>query len=489
VLLKGYIQSIKGTSTRIETTTNCHICIMVTKGALKNLASETKLNSPVRNATTMENDAVNNLKNKSNSKSKKANAVPTKKTISRRKMAFGTIPSRAAEHEAGNSFMEEYDKYGESVELVNGLEGNNNLNNNRQDFSTEESSDALSSINSTISSEFGNYEVIEYDLGDPNGPYQDGGISYLNLSPPSVRVKSKDNLVTNPDEATSLFPRINFLIEDDSPAAAAVRANAQIHVSTVGKAARAVHLQSIRRLAKFAAGANKTGYRKGKPPRLPPASAQNHHRRYADGPFGGPGRHLSSGSIDEGDEIDAVSEYDEGEGQEEYYTADSQDDDEDEINNLKNDGEEDKDLESPTAEIPDSSVVRDVSIPYLGNKHHSESWCADDPVRSKADTRSSPPSSPSLTQSNDGNILVTNKIVAQILDELSQQPLNDKVNTNSANCEQILLQQNRSNDSEPKHQDQMQDLVAMKNAGVSNAHFNDGVAQGTIEAGKKGTYF
>lgn len=59
-------------------------------------------------------------------------------------------------------------------------------------------------------------------------------------------------------------------IDDDSPAAAALRANANVKVSTMGKAARAVHLQTVRKIVKRASLASKSGIVRGKPPRLPP---------------------------------------------------------------------------------------------------------------------------------------------------------------------------------------------------------------------------
>ncbi|GAX28360.1 1-phosphatidylinositol-4-phosphate 5-kinase [Fistulifera solaris] len=59
-------------------------------------------------------------------------------------------------------------------------------------------------------------------------------------------------------------------IDDDSPAAAALRANANVKVSTMGKAARAVHLQTVRKIVKRASLSSKNGVVRGKPPRLPP---------------------------------------------------------------------------------------------------------------------------------------------------------------------------------------------------------------------------
>ena len=59
-------------------------------------------------------------------------------------------------------------------------------------------------------------------------------------------------------------------ISNDSPAAAALKANAEIKVSRAGKAARAVHMQTVRKLVKRATGTTKSGVLRGKPPRLPP---------------------------------------------------------------------------------------------------------------------------------------------------------------------------------------------------------------------------
>lgn len=68
------------------------------------------------------------------------------------------------------------------------------------------------------------------------------------------------------------YPYESLNIQDDSPAAEALRANATIKVSKSAKAARAVHMQSVRRVLKRATGKPKTGNRKGKPPRVPPHS-------------------------------------------------------------------------------------------------------------------------------------------------------------------------------------------------------------------------
>ena len=116
------------------------------------------------------------------------------------------------------------------------------------------------------------YEVIEYDYNDEhissnNNNMNSGGKPYHHLS----------GLET--DDTSELFAEVVgktavITIDDDSPAAAALRANAKIHVSSVGKAARAVQLQSVRRVLKRATGITKSGYKKGKPPRIPPTMLQ-----------------------------------------------------------------------------------------------------------------------------------------------------------------------------------------------------------------------
>jgi len=62
-------------------------------------------------------------------------------------------------------------------------------------------------------------------------------------------------------------------IEDNTPAAEALRANAEIRVRKVGKLARRVHGQSVRRVVKRATLRSKSGRVRGKPPRIPPARA------------------------------------------------------------------------------------------------------------------------------------------------------------------------------------------------------------------------
>jgi hypothetical protein len=100
------------------------------------------------------------------------------------------------------------------------------------------SADAFSSVSSA-----GLYEVIEYDIND------NGGMS------------------------TDFLNEIEPDIQDNTPAAEALKANAQVHVSSMGKAARAMHMQTVRKFVKRATGQGKSGIVRGKPPRLPPRSS------------------------------------------------------------------------------------------------------------------------------------------------------------------------------------------------------------------------
>ena len=96
----------------------------------------------------------------------------------------------------------------------------------------------------TASDVSGPYQVIEYDLHehDKNG-------------------NNNNNILADLEA---------LHIQDDSPAAAALRANASVKVSRTGKAARAVHMNQVRKIVKRATGTTRSGVTRGKPPRLPP---------------------------------------------------------------------------------------------------------------------------------------------------------------------------------------------------------------------------
>jgi hypothetical protein len=113
------------------------------------------------------------------------------------------------------------------------------------DMTTDSTSDAFSYA--SRSSE-GLYEVIEYDPGNPLAGADD---FFAEMESPAI--------------------------EENSPAAEALRANADIHVSSLGKAARAIHVQAVRKFVKRATGATRSGVVKGKPPRVPYKSQEDDH--------------------------------------------------------------------------------------------------------------------------------------------------------------------------------------------------------------------
>jgi hypothetical protein len=106
------------------------------------------------------------------------------------------------------------------------------------DMTTDSTSDNFSYATSRSSE--GPYEVIEYDPVNPLAGAED---FFAEMESPAI--------------------------EENSPAAEALRANANIHVSSVGKAARAIHVQAVRKFVKRATGATRSGVVKGKPPRVP----------------------------------------------------------------------------------------------------------------------------------------------------------------------------------------------------------------------------
>ena len=104
-------------------------------------------------------------------------------------------------------------------------------------------------------------------------------------------------------------------IEDNTPAAEALRATSRVHVRRVDKLARRVHVQSLR---KFVKRATLRGNKRGKPPRIPP-----------------PGK-SGSGGIYVVEEEDGDEDGDNG--NDESYDGDDQDDDGEYEKDDENDG-------------------------------------------------------------------------------------------------------------------------------------------------------
>jgi hypothetical protein len=149
-----------------------------------------------------------------------------------------------------------------------------NLGKTVTSFTDETSSDGAFSARSSDNGQA--YEIIEYDYDeDANVVTGENGTKMLNIE--------TDDTSEILAEVVGKTAVIN--IDDNSPAAEALRANAKIHVSSVGKAARAVQLQSVRRVLKRATGITKSGNKKGKPPRIPPTLLQRNKIVSGTGPI------------------------------------------------------------------------------------------------------------------------------------------------------------------------------------------------------------
>ena len=159
---------------------------------------------------------------------------------------------------------------------------------------------------SDASSESGFYEIIEYDPSKQ--------IMSFNLARNSSDDDEKQQSTTARNAWDGLEVEEEFVetaeapfqIEDNTPAAEALRASASVRVSRVGKAARAVHMQAVRRLVKRATLTGKQGVVKGKPPRLPPRQLQD------DGEGGGVHPDELS-DLEEEDEQDGEADHDQSE--------------------------------------------------------------------------------------------------------------------------------------------------------------------------------
>ena len=170
-----------------------------------------------------------------------------------------------------------------------------------------ENAETSSEVHSVMSSD-GNYELIEYDFPEEtsnvhvNGNVNVDALDVIEVNNERTRTQTRtpgdshhdhedsdddyddDDDVFDEGPDADLFQEVGAVsIQKDSPAAAALRANAEIQVSSLGKAARAVHMQSVRRALKRAAGKGRSNRTKGKPPRVPfGVTAQLHMDEFAD---------------------------------------------------------------------------------------------------------------------------------------------------------------------------------------------------------------
>ena len=103
---------------------------------------------------------------------------------------------------------------------------------------------------------------LESDMftSESNGVDQNLGIE-LGYLPPDQRPGLPGELLAH---------LVDPEIDDDTEAGEALRANANVKVGMVGKAARGLNAQSVRKLVKRATLRGHSGNKRGKPPRIPP---------------------------------------------------------------------------------------------------------------------------------------------------------------------------------------------------------------------------
>jgi len=120
---------------------------------------------------------------------------------------------------------------------------------------------------------------LESDMfpNDSNGVDQNLGIE-LGYLPPDQRAGIPGELLAH---------LVDPEIDDDTEAGEALRANANVKVGKVGKAARGLNAQSVRKLVKRATLRGHSGNKRGKPPRIPPGitTESSDDFDYEDGDF------------------------------------------------------------------------------------------------------------------------------------------------------------------------------------------------------------
>lgn len=133
--------------------------------------------------------------------------------------------------------------------------------------------ETFSDASSAKSGDSGFYEVIEYD---PSAQIMSFNLNQKPAATAAPATPPRNAKVWDAAEGEEELTEedIPFEIGDNTPAAEALRAAAAVKVSRVGKAARAVHMQAVRRLVKRATLTGKQGVVKGQPERLPPRQLQ-----------------------------------------------------------------------------------------------------------------------------------------------------------------------------------------------------------------------
>ena len=122
------------------------------------------------------------------------------------------------------------------------------------------------------------------DGEDPQSSNGDGTNEQGNLEETDLVEEQIELQFLSPDQRAThhgdllLAAVVEPEIEDDTEAAEALRANAQIKVGKVSKAARGINAQTVRKFVKVASLRGR-GIKRGKPPRVPPGLAAAHHQQ------------------------------------------------------------------------------------------------------------------------------------------------------------------------------------------------------------------
>ena len=292
------------------------------------------------------------------------------------------------------------------------------------------------------------YEVIEYDYDE------DANI---------LRIGNQND--NDDDDTSELLAEVVgktavITIDDNSPAAAALRANAKIHVSSVGKAARAVQLQSVRRVLKRATGITKSGNKKGKPPRIPPTLLQLQQQQQAQSHLSSNHNNilLSPGPIDVDQYMDAGEMTDHSnnnhnndilvEGVDEDNADDDDDNNDDDVVNLNIMAHHEMDLAA---------------------LHHQQ-YGIDEPSFSEV--------------GGDDHIIMTG--AAALPNGSMDESRKNRISTMDPKLSP--LKSNHHNDSNNNNNNKAM-LTPTTPMDRDMMHIPDGVAPGTVEAGKKGMIY
>jgi hypothetical protein len=167
----------------------------------------------------------------------------------------------------------------------------NSKKNNTDGEESESNEDTLRDGHSSFGQGFDHRALLGREDSKKGFDYRDNSQGSMNYEQPNKINNNSDDNDGN-DEGGEQSVDLQFLtpdqrpgnpgdllaalaepeIEDDTEAAEALRANAQIKVGKMSKAARSINAQTVRKLVKRASMRG-NGVKRGKPPRIPPSHA------------------------------------------------------------------------------------------------------------------------------------------------------------------------------------------------------------------------